>query len=413
MRRRSWWAPAAFLGSFALFGVLSWLMRVPPYHPLGSVGFFDLKVYRASAGVVMSGDPLYSVRFPLHLSFTYPPFAALFLLPLRLLPIGGDEVVITVLNGVLLVLIARWTLALPRGGGGGIVEIASERRVQIAWLAAAVGVWTEPVNTAIGYGQIDILIAALVLLDLSRRSGARGRGMAIGLAAGLKLTPLIFVVYLVLCGRRRAARNATLTFAATVVAGFLILPVDARRYWSGAFLDTSRVGGRPHAGAGPADQSLRGALMRVFPQLHHPTPAWLALAVVIGCLGLALAVRAASRGDATGGFVLTAITGLLVSPISWTHQWTIAIPGLLLFVTAAASRRAKWWRAGGVGAFLAFSWAIWLVIVGHPLGLRLDVLGLITADLYVLAALGVLLVASASELARGRIARRRPSPRYL
>ena len=48
------------------------------------------------------------------------------------------------------------------------------------------------------------MLLALVLVDLGYDLG-RWRGVAIGVAAGVKLTPLIFIPYLWLIGRRRAA----------------------------------------------------------------------------------------------------------------------------------------------------------------------------------------------------------------
>ena len=400
-------APALFALSLGLFTALSCLVRDAPFHPLGTVGFFDLKVYRLSAAAVLQGRPLYAIRFPGNLGFTYPPFAGLALTPLRLLPVAADEVLVTALNAGLLVAIAWWALGLPSGPDRPAID--AERRRRLAWLAAAVGLWCEPVNSALGYGQIDVLIAALVVFDLTRRPGARGHGLAIGLAAGLKLTPLIFVAYLLLTGRLRAARNAALGFAATIAVGALVLPGDSLTYWTGAFLDTSRVSGRPGAGGGPADQSLRGLLLRALPGLPHHATAWLVLAALVACLGLTLAARAARRGDLALGFGLTAITGLLVSPVSWTHQWTLAMPGLLLL---AVLPRSSWVRRGAVAgalAFIAGSYAIWVVIAEHRLGLHLDAFGEVAGNLYVIAGLVLLLGAAAGELRYARRARRPPA----
>jgi hypothetical protein len=57
-------------------------------------------------------------------------------------------------------------------------------------------------------------------------------------------------------------------------------------------------------------------------------------------IGLALAVRAGRRGDEAAGSSFTALTALLVSPISWTHHWTIAVPTLLLLARRAHERRS-------------------------------------------------------------------------
>lgn len=65
------------------------------------------------------------------------------------------------------------------------------------------------------------------------------------------------------------------------------------------------------------------------------------LAAAVAVTGLALAA----------GFSLCAVTGLLVSPISWTHHWVIAIPALLVAGTAVnAARRAGKTAAARLGA---------------------------------------------------------------
>jgi alpha-1,2-mannosyltransferase len=200
----------------------------------------------------------------------------------------------------------------------------------------AAALWFEPVTATLGYGQIDLLIALLIVGDLGRRDTAKSKGALIGLAAGLKLTPLIFVPYLLLARRRRPAYIALGTFASTVALAYAVLPGDSQHFWGGGlFLDSRRVGGC----CLPANQSLRGLILRLDPSFGG---GWmLAIAAVVGVLGIALAVLAARRGDEAMGFSLCAITGLLVSPVSWTHHWTLAVPALLLLGLRVYRDRCK------------------------------------------------------------------------
>jgi alpha-1,2-mannosyltransferase len=188
---------------------------------------------------------------------------------------------------------------------------------------------------------VDILLAAAVLYDLTLPGTSRRKGAAIGLAAGIKLTPAIFVVYLLITRRYRAAATAAAVFAATVVAGFAVIPASSAWYWAGAFANPGHVSPVQD----PQNQSLLGVLSRT---LHtvNVLPLWLPLAAAVAVTGLALAAAAGRRGDDAAGFILCAVTGLLVSPISWTHHWVIAIPALL--VAGTAVHRA--WRAGKVAA---------------------------------------------------------------
>jgi alpha-1,2-mannosyltransferase len=224
--------------------------------------------------------------------------------------------------------------------------------------------------------------------------------VGLGLAAGIKLTPGIFAVYLLLTRRYRAAAVALGTFAATVGVGFATAPREAAAYWGGAFVDPSRVGRIENA----ANQTLRGAYARLFQSLDVGVW-WLATAVLVGAVGLLLGARAGRRGDDASGFSICALTGLLVSPISWSHHWTLAIPALLLLAVRAArgGRRATLVGAGVVAA-IGYSQLTHLgVHPGQPnFELHLDAMQLLAADGYVLVGLFALAAAVASGLRHRR-----------
>lgn len=189
---------------------------------------------------------------------------------------------------------------------------------------------------------MDIVLALAVLYDLALPDTSRWKGVAIGLAAGIKLTPAIFAVYLLLTRRYRAAATAAAVFAGTVAAGSAVLPASSGWYWAGEFASPGRISPVDD----PANQSLLGVLSRT---LHTADvlPLWLPLAAAVAATGLALAAAAGRRGDEAPGFSLCAVTGLLVSPISWTHHWVIAIPALLVAGTAVSGAR----RAGQTAAY--------------------------------------------------------------
>jgi alpha-1,2-mannosyltransferase len=364
-------------------------------------GFVDLAVYCYGAQGVLDGAHLYALRFPGALAFTYPPIAAMLFLPLTIVRMAVLEPVVTAGSIVLLPVTLGCTLRLAPVRDW----LSREQAIRVALLASAAAIWLEPVWTTLGYGQIDVLIAALILYDLSRPDGARWKGVGIGLATGLKLTPGAFAVYLLLTRRYRAAAVSLGVFAATVAVGFLALPGDSREYWAGAFADPSRVGRIENA----ANQSLRGAYARLLHTLNVQ-PWWLCTAALVGVLGMALAVRAGRRGDDAQGFSLCALSALLVSPISWSHHWILAVPALLLFALGA-------WRTGSrarlsaVAAVVAVGCAqvIWWVPVNHPRHseLHLDAAQLVFADAYVLLGLAALVLAAVEARALSPGLRRR------
>ena len=81
----------------------------------------------------------------------------------------------------------------------------------------------EPVWQNLTFGQVNLFLMLAVLVDLLRPE-RRWTGVLLGLAAGVKLAPLVLVVMLVLVGGRMAAGRAIATFAGTVLVGFVVMP---------------------------------------------------------------------------------------------------------------------------------------------------------------------------------------------
>ncbi len=325
----AWAAAAAYLASAAACCALA---------ARSSAHFVDIRVYRMGGAAVLHGEDLYRLRLS-GLPFTYPPFAAVALAALAAVPFGAAVVLLTGASVAALPVTLYLALRLPRPGepgppGGGPAPV-------VALAAGAAAIWLDPARATLGYGQVDILLAAAVLYDLTLPGTCRRKGAAIGLAAGIKLTPAIFMVYLLITRRYRAAATAAAVFAATAAAGFAVIPASSAWYWAGEFARPGHVSPVQD----PENQSLLGALSRT---LHtaNVLPLWLPLAAVTAVTGLTLAAAAARRGDDALGFSLCAVTGLLISPISWTHHWVIAIPALP--VAGTAVYRA--WRAGKTAA---------------------------------------------------------------
>ena len=355
----------------------------------GQAQFVDLHVYRLGGNAAEHGTNLYGPRFD-GLPFTYPPFAAALFSVLAVLPWTVAVALITCCSAAMLVLALYLALRLR--------PMASRLDSRASWVVAlaagTAALWLEPVRTAIGYGQIDLIIAACVLYDLSLPDDAPRKGVAIGFAAGLKLTPAIFVPYLLLTRRYRAAATATAAFACTVAIGWIVLPGSSLTYWDVMFLRPGHIGLMQDA----SNQSLLGVLARTL----HSTQVmwfWAPLALIVAAAGLALAVSAGRRGDEVLGFCLCAITGLLISPISWTHHWAIAVPALLLAAVAlylGRNDRPRWvTTAGGaaLGLIAAAGWADLARRMPSTDWLHLPLIGLADSEIYVIAGLATLAIA--------------------
>jgi alpha-1,2-mannosyltransferase len=360
----------------------------------GRADFTDLHVYRLGGDAVLHGTSLYGFRY-FGLAFTYTPFTALIFAPIAALPWVVPATLLTVATALVVPVMLYLGLRLPPAS----CWLSPAGAGRLALAAGAAAIWLEPVRTTLGYGQIDVFIAAAILYDLTRPEGTRHQGIAIGLAAAFKLTPAIFVIYLLLARRYRAAATATVTFLVTVVAGFAVLPRTSAHFWDITFLNPQRVSPVQNA----ENQSLLGALARTL-HTSHVTAEWLPVAVVVAVAGLALAARAQRRGDEVLGFSLCALTGLLVSPISWTHHWVIVIPALLLAAVRLhrAGTGKRWTRIAGMAALAVVGVAGWARLAREVPGtdwLHLSARAILYSEIYVLAGLAALIVAAYSILA--------------
>ncbi|MEU2792822.1 glycosyltransferase 87 family protein [Streptomyces sp. NPDC007100] len=318
---------AILIGGAGLFGIVSVVLA-------GNADAVDLEVYRAGGETVLAGGDLYGAPVWYDFRFTYPPFAALVFTPLALLGTAAAKALVAVLNGVLLAfVVARsWRSLGVRG-----------RRLVPAVIAVTGASFAlESVHSNFIDGQINLLLVTLVLADLTGRADHRARGVGVGIAAGLKLTPLIFVAYLVAARRYRQAAVASACAAGTVLVSFLLVPAAAGDFWlGGRFADLSRIHTDP---ASRHNQSLRGLLMKTGVPEAPALVLWLLLGAAAGLGALALAVRAARRGEHLLAVSLCGLCGAMVSPWSWGHHWVWLVPFgvFLVWVAGRPRRRGRW-----------------------------------------------------------------------
>jgi alpha-1,2-mannosyltransferase len=379
----------------------------------------DLQVYRWGGEMARQHRNVYDLKFEGFLSFTYTPLAVLAFELMSHLSLGVLRFVMT--GASLAALVGALWVAFGLAGLDGATQRGMRAGLTLGTAGVVLGL--EPVAQTLGFGQINLLLMALVLVDLAQPDGRRWKGAGVGLAAAIKLTPAIFIGYLVLTRRLRAAVVACTTFAAAVALGFLALPAPSRRFWfGGLFLNSERVGGVAYAG----NQSVNGTLVRLLGGVSQARPAWFAAALVIGGGGLLLASWASRRGEELLGIATCALTALLVSPISWSHHWVwvvLLVPcGIrLLRDPRSAPGGIKGGIRGGIGAWIG-GWlglaglvALFLAgpvrLIWRPPHTRYLEYGwhgaqLIAGNLYVL--LGLLLLAmTAAFLGRSRL---RPDP---
>jgi alpha-1,2-mannosyltransferase len=322
-------------------------------HPLAlTLDWFDLNIYN-HAGLITRQAPatLYSWHFLPGVQYLYTPFAALGFAAGSLLPWAVLRWLMTVAS-LAAVPATVWVTFGQLGWRG-------RERAAAVLAVSAVAMWAEPVLRSVQVGQIELVLMVLIAWDLCQPDHRRWKGVGIGVAAGIKLVPLIFIPYLVLAGKLRQAAVATAVFAATVVVGFIALPRESATWWlTGYFLHAGDFSNTSQGAL--LNQSLLALVTRTPAGAGSVAALWLGVAAVVGCLGLLAAAALARTGRPTAGWVTCAVTGVLISPISWDNHWIWIVP--LLAVLADAGFRARGaarWGFWGFGAALAAVFADW------------------------------------------------------
>ncbi|MBS2531907.1 DUF2029 domain-containing protein [Catenulispora sp. NF23] len=367
------------LGVFAGVALAAYLVIRALAHPT----MIDMVVYRAEGSAVLHGQDLYNT---VHigtaggnpLPATYPPFAAMLFAAISWIPVGVLKVLVTAANVVLLGTVVH--LAAKLIGGWLDRPTFAERWALIAAIAG-LALWFEPVWTTLRYGQINLALCALILFDLTRPpTGRWPRGLGIGLATGIKLTPGVFILWFLLAGRRRETVVSAASALGTMAVGFAVLPHASVKFWLHEMWDTSKVGKTYITD----NQSLSGMIARVT-HIDDPKALWAVAAVIVLAAGLWAAVRNSRRGDDALGALACAVTGLLISPISWSHHWVWAVPVAMLLAVRAPKLAVAW-----SAVFLSFLiWAVPHKTVGPSPDL--NPLQMLLSSLYPLAGLAFLL----------------------
>lgn len=311
----------------------------------------DFAVYRAGGQAWLDSRPLYDSSFPpvqpgRSLPFTYPPFAALCFAVLALVPSAAIAVAFSVGSLLALLVAVRVTGAALWPGFGW----------PVAALFACLAVAFEPVWHTLLLGQINLYLMAIIIVDLLAVRSTRYRGMLTGLAAAVKLTPAVFLLYLVAGRQWRVVTNTVAAFAVATTLAALIRPGQSRAYWFEALVNPERIGGLAYA----TNQSVRGALHRLGLAADTELNYWAVAVVLILVLGGLAAHRWRDPGldvaapDVAGpevagpevagrnaiALIVVAVVGLLLSPVSWSHHWVWMVPALLMLGHLAVQQRS-------------------------------------------------------------------------
>lgn len=296
----------------------------------------DLDVYRIGVQTWLNGGDLYG-KLPetvagLSLPFVYPPIAAGLMMPLALVPFNVASITLTVLTIALLAV--TLTIVLD--------SLGLSRR----WLVLfPVALMMEPVRATLAFGQVNVILMALVAADCLAGKTRWPRGILVGLAAAIKLTPAAFVLFFLLRRDYRAALNATLAFLVATALGFVMSWKESLAFWTHEVFHTADKVGVDYIGK--VSQSIFAVLTRMDAVQLGPM-----LAVGVICLTIA----GMRRAEPTLALAVNSLAMLLVSPISWSHHWVWCV----LIVPAFAKNGMRLLAVTGAAVFLAapYWWGI-------------------------------------------------------
>lgn len=311
----------------------------------------DVDVYRMGGRAWLDGQPLYAdgaifqTQAGLDLPFTYPPLAAVLFSPFALLSLDGASAAITLTTLVLLVV--STVILLTRLDVWPTTDLTGEPAwVRRSWLAAAIVapavIFLEPVRSNFDFGQINVVLMTLVIADCVPRRTPWPRGLLLGVAIALKLTPAVFLLYFMLRRDTRALIVTAVSATVATLAGFAFAWRDSWEYWTETVRNTDRIG----TATLNTNQNIAGALARLGLDESARFILWaLACFAVLGLVVWA-ARRALRWGQPALALMCVAMFGLLVSPVSWSHHWVWALPTVL--VTAVLAIRLRQVALGAV-----------------------------------------------------------------
>lgn len=328
------------------------LVAVTPeaWHAIGMRGdvLVDLHVYRQAGVSLLHHRPVYAeyvnTQYAL-LPFTYPPTAALLAVPLALLPLRVD--------GLLWILavyaVLAWSLRLMLVPVVARVRTHHPRWEPLVLPAVFVGAtYLLPVHQQLRYGQVGMFLLGLVLLDLLTPRTGRFRGVLVGLATAIKLTPGLYVLAFVAARKWREAAMTTAGFLGVVAVTWLVAPGTSRSYWTDNLFHADRLGNN----ASPANQSLRGLVLRIGLGGAPAELLLIGLTAVVGGAGLYVTTRAWRSGDELLAVGVVGLLSCLLSPVAWTHHYVYLLPLLAWLL-----RESRYVLTGLLALLWSFDWA--------------------------------------------------------
>ena len=300
----------------------------------------DLQVYVYAVKDMLAGRDIFATTTPFwNLYFIYPPIAAILMTPLVFGPYLFWQVV--------------WTGGLVWAQQSVLKRCGAPRGWKLGLIGIAVLLAVEPIRTTLGYGQVNTILMALVVADLLPDApGERRRipqGTLIGLAAAIKLTPALFVIFAFLIGKARVAITAMISFAVFTGIGAILLFRETLVFFGGLSGGETRTASPLYTG----NQSLLGVFFRLGDSSRVTALVGLAVSAILAVLGCLVAAHWWRQDEKAFAVALVGLTTCLASPLSWTHHYVWILPMAMAVLSPGVPRWARY-----LGGF----WVVWVCV---------------------------------------------------
>ncbi|WP_420749066.1 glycosyltransferase family 87 protein [Rhodococcus sp. O3] len=288
----------------------------------------DLDVFRDAGEAFLHHTPLYTEGF--HTSsgfrFIYPPFAAALFAALPL--VGSTTMQFLWTLG--LIALVWWVLKVA------FERMNVERAPLLAAAALGPALCLEPIRSNFAFGQINIVLMALVVADCLGVVPRRFRGIGIAVAAAIKITPAAFGLLLLLRRDLPSVARAAGGFIALAAFGYWLRPESSVYFWTHEAWATDRAGDQEFF----RNQALTGLLARFDFSETVTKGLWLTGALVIVAAAAWAANRFLRSDEPVIALGVIALATLLAAPIAVTHHWAYSV---LLVAIPLAPQYRRWW----------------------------------------------------------------------
>ena len=249
---RAFWV--ASLATFALTFVVGWLkwragLSRYNWDPLSDPLFGDLMEYPGTYKLLHSAAFFFNVAgnpwaYPMFSPVAYPPFAAAVMAPLYAFPI--PELLYLLVSGAWLAVLVGWV-------GRGLVRVGVALATAVLMPLSLVLI-SFPIERLVHQGNIEIVLWMLTALGVLAFLRGRDDAAALlwGLAAAMKLFPLVLLVLLLPRRKWRAFAEGVATFVGATVWALWWLGPSVRVAWAGTMVNVFR-----YQGARTAEWTLR------------------------------------------------------------------------------------------------------------------------------------------------------------